>query len=451
MNVVIVGAGEIGSQVARFLTEEGQKVVVIERDPAKVRELQSGIDAGLVEGDGTDPRVLERAGVANANLILSVTDSDIVNILTCNIASVLAPEAIRLARIRNDAYARDARILTKNGIDIVINPEQLVVEKILNLVTFRHCIDYVEFEEGRAAVIAFRMKDGHPLTGIQLKDVRHHLPSPAYLITMIIRDGSAIIPGGDTDIREDDRVYFMVRKGDILSLMMGLGYPTDPVPHVFIYGADYLAVELARRLEARPGLSVKIAHPDMERCDRLATDLSRSLVLHGDPADDALLDEENVDAQTVFVAAERDEERNLLAAVLAHSRSSAPRVIGVTHRTSYIQLLSAIGLDVVLCPLNIAVSSIVQYLRKGAVVQMGPIETRDATAIEFVAGERLHDKRIQDLGLPRHVLIGAVLRDDDVIIPTGSTVIEPYDRLIVFTSRAHYALLDRHFSVQARR
>jgi len=451
MKVLIVGAGEIGAQVARFLVEERQEVVVVERDPAKVRELSSHVDAAVVEGDGTDPAVLTRAGVASAGLVLSVTDNDVANILVSNIASVLAPEAIRLARLRNDSYSRDPRILEKNGIDIVINPEQLVVEKVANLLTYRHCLDYVSFEEGRVVVLAYGMQPGSPLVGLALREVRSRFPRPDYLIPLIMRGTRAQIPDGETVIAAGDRVYFLVRPVDIPDLQRTLGVPTDPVAHVFIHGGDYLARALGRRLQGRKGLSLKIAHPDAAKCEALANELEHALVLHGDPADAEFLTDEYVDDHTVFVAAEHDEERNLLSAVLARTSERRLRVMGVTNRSSYVPILSAVGLDVVLCPLNIAVTSILQYLRKGAVVQMGPLETREASAFEFVATEKLVGKPLHKLGLPPHVLIGALLRDDSVVIPTGGTRIEAYDRLIVFAPRSHYKHLDRFFAFRGGR
>ena len=457
MKVLIVGAGEIGAQIARYLVEEKQSVVVIEREAAKCRELASHIDASIIEGDGTDPTVLVRAGVADAELILSVTDNDIANILACNIASVYAPDAIRLARIRNKAYCDDERILTKNGIDIALNPEQLVVEKIANLLSYRQCIDYVEFEEGRISVIAYAMTEGTPLLGKRLKEIRQRYAEPDFLITMIIRGGKATIPDGETEILLGDRVYFLTRKADVPGIQRILDVPTDPLTHVFIHGGDYLARSIAKRLETRKGLSVKIAHPDAAKCEIMATELEHALVLNGDPADEELLTDEYVDGNTVFIAADRDEERNLLSAVLAKGRSQRSRVLGVTSRSTYVPILTAIGLDVVLCPLNIAVSNILQYLRKGVVVQMGALETKEATAIEFIASERLHGKPIHKLGLPQNVLIGALLREKEgdpqgeVIIPTGLTKIRPYDRLIVFTPRSHYKHLDRHFALRGGR
>lgn len=457
MKVLIIGAGEIGAQVARYLVDEKQSVVVIERDATKCRELSGHIDASIIEGDGTDPAVLLRARVADAELILSVTDNDLANILACNIASVYAPDAIRLARIRNDAYCRDERILIKNGIDIALNPEQLVVEKIAKLLSYRQCIDYVEFEEGRISVIAYEMSKSTPLLGMRLKEIRPRYTEPDFLITMIIRGGKASIPDGETELRLADRVYFLTRKEDVPGIQRMLDVPTEPVTQVFIHGGDYLARSIAKQLENRKGLSVKIAHPDPVKCDAMASELEHALVLNADPADEELLAEEYVDENTVFVAAERDEERNLLSAVLAKARTHRARVIGVTSRSSYVPILTAIGLDVVLCPLNIAVSNILQYLRKGVVVQMGALETQEATAIEFVASERLHGKPIHKLALPQNVLIGALLREregdslGEVIIPTGLTKISPYDRLIVFTPRSHYKHLDRHFALRGGR
>lgn len=446
MRIFIVGAGEVGSQIARFLAEEKQDVVVVDRNPARCRELETQVDAAVVVGDGTDPSVLRRAGIESAELVLSVSDNDLVNIVACTIASVLAPTATRLARIRSEAFCQDPRILKQSGIDIAINPEALVVEKIANILQFSRCIDYVEFEEGRIVVIAFPMAPDTPLVGLRLRDVRERYPHPDYLIAMIQRGGHATIPDGETSIAAGDRVYFILRKGDVAALQGLLGFPREPVSHVFIHGGGHVAKALARRLESRRDLSVKLAHPDRERCEELAGELPRALVLHADPTDIAVLAEEYVDDRTVFVAAERDEERNLLSAVLAKVSRPVAAVVGVTQTSSYVPVLTAIGLDVVLCPLNIAVGTILQYLRKWVVVQMGALETQEATVVEFLATERLYGKPIHRLGLPRRVLIGAVLRDREVIIPTGQTRIQPQDRLVIFTERSTYRSLDRFFS-----
>jgi trk system potassium uptake protein TrkA len=425
-------------------------VVVIEKDEGKVKHVIDTLDVQTIHGSGSSVEILKQAGIEDADMLIAVTDSDEVNMISCLVASAQTKVPIKIARIRNPEYAQDIGILGEKNlnIDLTINPEQEMVRTISRLVEIPDATDVVEFAEGRVRITGIKVDPNSYVIGKKLKNLDKENEKHDIIIAAIFRDDKVIIPRGDDIIQENDLVYAVTEASKILTITNYFKEKERHTQRVMILGGGEIAVELAQRFEKK-NIKTKIIEHNEQRCLEIAEKLEKTIVLRGDGTDRELLEEENIKDVDVFITISESEQTNILVSLLA-KRLGAKKVISLINNLTYTSLVSNIGVDVVISPHLSAISRILQFIRKGKVLSVASFHKENAEAIEIVALETsdLVNKPLRDIKFPRGAIIGAVVRDKEIIIPTGDTLILPDDRVIIFTLTSAIPSVEKTLTVK---
>ena len=451
MKIVIVGAGEVGFHIAGHLTHENKEVVVIDKNADALRRVSDNLDVQVIEGSGSSPVVLEEAGILNAEIILAVTDSDEVNLVACLVANILSPTTKKLARVRDadfDSYHDHLREHAPH-IDTIINPEIEVVKTITNMMSVPGAADVGEFADGRIKFIGIYLDKNSRLAGIKLSELPDKLGDDTrLLIAAVVREEELIIPGGNDRLMPGDLVYFISEADKLFDTMAVFDKQHQPINRALIVGAGNIGYRLARSLEER-AIYCKIIDKSQERCAQLAEGLNKTVVLCGDGSDQGLLAEENVQDMDVVITLTSDEETNILASLLA-TRLGAKKSITRISKFSYFPLMKAIGIEQVVSPRLSAINTILQHVRRGKVLSAISIKGEQAEVMEALALETsdVVGKPLKKTGFPKGAILAGIIRKGDIIIPTGDSIVEPDDHIIIFARRKAIPKIEKIMAVK---
>ena len=450
MSILIIGGGDIGSTLCNRLAAEGKDVVLVESSEERLRYLREAADVQVVHGNGASPSVLREAGLEDAEMLIAVTNSDEVNLIACLVGSQESVIPTKIARVRDpDLAAAVPGIFGDDPLDLTINPEEEAANTILKTLKAPGAIEVFEFGEGRVQVVTFALDQPCDAVGVVLADLKPKLGVECNIVA-ISRDEDLLIPDGKTQIRRGDLLYAAGRPDALAKLAELLGKKALAARRIMISGGGNTTYYLAQLLEADVEVTTKIIEPDPERCKYLVERLKRSVVLQGHGTDPALLREENIDCADAFLALTDDDEDNILSALFA-KRSGAAKVMALVNKSSYVPLVSAIGIDAAISPNRAAVSAILAFIRKGKVVSVTTVGEAAAEALEIVAletselvGKPLRDAEFKD------AVVGAIVRGEEVIIPAGDDVIEAGDHVVIFALRSAIPRLERQMMVQLK-
>ncbi len=437
MKIIIVGAGEVGFHIASRLSLEDKDVVVIEKNAEALRRISENLDVQTREGCGSSPAILEQAGIKEADILLAVTNSDETNLVASLFANILSPATIKLARIRGEEYLMYQDALTQDPyrIDVIINPEVEAVKSVERLLQVPGAVDVGEFADGRIKLIGVRLDANCPVAGTKLVDLKKKTGSKKILVAAIIRDEKVIIPSGEDQLLEQDLIYFVSEENELKEALKLFGKRAEPFSHVLLVGGGKLGLRLAEALE-KLSIHTKLIEKDPDRCRELVEHLDKVVVLQGDGSDQRLLQEENIQDMDVVATLTGDEETNILISLLA-KRMGAHKNVTRISKFSYFPLVSAIGLEHIVSPRLAAINTILQHVRRGKVLSAMALKGEEAEALEAVALETsdIVGKPLREIPFPKGALVLAIIRGDEVIIPTGDSVIVPQDRTIIFSTR----------------
>jgi trk system potassium uptake protein TrkA len=454
MNILILGAGQVGSNVAHQLArEEANRVTVVDVDAAALRELQDRLDVRTVIGHAAYPEVLERAGAPKSDMIIALTNSDELNMVVCQIVYTLFDTPTKIARIRAPEYISAPNLFQSEHmpVDVCISPEQLVTDNIEQLIHYPGAFQVLEFADGKVRLVGVRAHQGGLLVGQQIKALDDHLPDVEARVAAIYRAGYPVPVDGETVIEEGDEVFFIAASKDIRVVMSEMRKLEEPVRRVVIAGGGNIGYRLAKALEKTN--QVKIIERDRARARLLSEKLGRTIVLCGDAADEALMLEESVDSADIFVAITNAEEANILSSMLA-KRLGCKKVMALINRPSYAELVESGNIDVAISPQQVTIGSLLTYVRRGDVVKVHALRRGRAEAIEAIAhGEagrsKVVGRSIDQIKLPQGTSICTIVRGDTVMQAHHDTVVEENDHVILFmTDRRHIDEVERVF--QAR-
>jgi len=432
VKITIVGAGDVGFHIAKRLSDENQDVVVLDKNPEKIAQINENLDVQAMLGSGTSPQMLKDSGVTNARIIIAATDSDEANLIACMIARNLNPVILKVARLRNQEYLKEEKLLGNEGlgIDQVINPELVMVETILNLMMFPGASEVIDFEDGRVKLVGVTIRNDSPFVGRRFRDISKG--EGGLLVGAIVRGNQVLIPHGNDHIKADDLLYVVTIPDQLDKLFRKLYGRDRELKRVCIVGAGATGASLAAALD-RSRISVKIIEKDSAICTNLAQNLDKVTVINGDGTNRDLLREENISEVDFIVAVTGDEESNVLMSLLAKTLG-AKRAITRIDKLSYLPLVSIIGIDSVVSARLSAVRAILQYIRRGKVLSVVPLEGKRAQVIEAEALRTadIVDTPLSQVKFPKGAILGAIIRDDKIIIPSGDSVVREKDRLIIF-------------------
>ncbi len=450
MKVIIVGAGEVGFHIASHLALENKDVVVIDNNPEATRRISDNLDVQIVMGSGSSPVVLEEAGIQQSEIILAVTNSDETNLVACLVANILSPSTKKLARLRDADFDEYHRIFREHAphIDTIINPEIEVVKTIYRMMSVPGAVDVGEFADGRIKFVGVNLEDESRLAGVQLSDLPDIIGKARPLIAAVVREDELIIPRGNDRLESGDLVYFISEEDKLLDTLSLFNKYDQPVNRALIIGGGRIGFRLASLLEEN-SIYCKIIEQKPDRCAYLAERLNKAIVLHGDGSDQGLLAEENIQDMDIVITLTKDEETNILASLLA-KRMGARKSITRISKFSYFPLMDAIGLEQVVSPRLSAINTILQHIRKGKVLSAISIKGEQAELIEAVALEtsEIVAKPLRNISFPKGAMVAGIIRKENIIIPSGDSVIEPDDRVIIFARREAIPKIEKILAVK---
>jgi len=455
MKIVILGAGQVGSTVASALVHEDNDITIVDIDERRLKELQDQLDIRSVLGHASHPKVMERAGIEDADLVIALTSSDEVNMVACQIAYTLYNVPTRIARIRAAAYTSRGELFHRehSPVDVLISPELLLTQYISSLIEYPGTLQVMDFADGKAQLVATQAETGGLLIGQKLYTLAQHMQGRSEArLAAIYRRGKLILPEGSTVIEENDIVFFLAATRDIPTVMKELRPIDRPVRRVILAGGGNIGKNLAQNLERDH--HVKIIERDPARAESIAEDLSKTIVLVGDCTDAGLLREESVESTDVYCVLTNDDEANILSALQA-KRMGAKKVIAIINRPSYVDLMESGTIDIAVSPQQITIGSLLAHIRRGSIVRVHSLRGGAAEAIEAIAlGDRRSSKvvgrALEELNLPEGTTIVGIVRNEDVIIAHHDTVIEEHDHVLLFVpDKKQIHAVERLFQVSA--
>lgn len=455
MKIVVLGAGQVGSSVAHALSREDNDITVVDIDVARLKELQDRLDIRAVHGFASHPRVLVRAGIEDADLVIALTSLDEVNMTACQVAYTLYNTPTRIARIRSAEYMNHYELFEREHcpVDVIISPEQLVTDYIFRLIEYPGALQVLDFAEGRAQLVATRAYQDGPLVGHRLHTLKNHMPVGADArVAAIYRDDETIIPDGRTVIEENDIVFFLAARRHIRTMMKEFRPLGRPVRRVVLGGGGNIGSNLAKRLER--GHHVKVIERSPEIAESIAEDLEKAIVLVGDCADEDLLREESIETADVYCVLTNDDEANILSAMLA-KKMGAEKVIALINRPAYVDLVESGSIDIAVSPQQVTIGALLTHIRRGNMERVHALRQGAAEAIEAVAlGDKRSSKvvgrRVDEINLPEDTTIPAMVRGQNVIIAHHDTVIQENDHVILFVpDKRHIPAVELLFEVEA--
>ncbi len=451
MKIIILGAGQVGGTLAEHLSIDND-VTVVDINPSRLNELQERLDIRTVCGPASYPNILLNAGAEDADLLIAVTNSDESNMIACQVAYNLFRTPTKIARVRATQYVAYQELFGNDAlaVDMLITPEHLVMQHIKRLIEHPDALQVVNFAQGKVQLAAVKAFYGGPLVGHALGDMKKHMPLVETKVVAIFRRNKPIIPTEETIIEPDDEVFFLATPANIDAVMSELRQLDQPYKRVIIAGGGNIGAKLAQALENQ--FHVKIIEQNLARTQILAGELNKAVVLHGDAADRELLLDENIQETDVFCAVTNHDEANIMSAILA-KRLGAHKVMALINRSAYVDVMEGGDIDIAISPQQATIGSLLTHVRRGDVVNVHSLHRGVAEAIEAVAhgdkkSSQVIGRKIKEITLPPGTTIGAIVREDYVIIANDECEIAPEDHVILFvTDKSRIAQVERLFQV----
>jgi len=435
MNILIVGAGIVGFNLAQELSHEGHDISIIDADPEKIKVISEKLDVLAVRGNGCLPSTLIQGRIRDAEMVIAVTDKDEINLMVCFLAHKFEVKE-RFARLRNMELTGENQVFKPEElfVDHAINPAEIIIDSILKIIKTPGAVNVAEFADGQIFFRGFDVPADAPLAGKTIEEIREVCELNAFLVVAIVREGKMIIPKYENRIQAGDKIYVLVDHDFLPLILPMLNRQVDEIQKIIIYGASQIAVHLARELNEFIS-DVSIIEPSLEKANEAADTLEDTVILHGSGTDPDLFNDINMKDADLFLALSNNDEMNILSALLA-KKHGAKRAAVITNDPDYLPILDSIGMDVTINPRLITVSEILKHLRKGQVVNLYKLIEGEAEVLEIVisAESAAAGRLINQLHMPEHSIIGAVLRvDGEMVVPGGSTEILEGDTVIVVT------------------
>lgn len=439
MNIIIAGDGKVGSTLTRQLTSEGYDVTVIDSKLKCLEDSVERYDVISVQGNCASMDVLRQAGVMDANLLIAATGADEVNLLCCTTAHTINPKLHTIARIRNPEYTEQIfQMRDLFGLSMLINPENQAATEIERLLKYPGFLRRDTFAKGRTEIVELRIDAKSKLCNVKLSDLKAIVKCKV-LVCAVLRDGSAITPGGDFVLREGDRLFITALSENLTTLLKSLGILTRQVRRVMLCGGGRVSYYLANRL-LKAGIGCVIVDNDLTRCKELCSLLPKAEVIHGDVSDQCLLESEGLSQCDALVTLTGLDELNMIVSLYGISQG-IPQVITKLGHADNHSIINSLSLGSYVCPKELCCNNIVRYVRAmqnqtGAAISVHTIADGQAEAMEFLADEKTKYCGIplKQIKLKSNVLIVSISHGAATEIANGDSVFQAGDTIIVVTN-----------------
>ncbi len=462
MNIIICGAGRVGFTIAKLLSEQGHSITVIDQSSEDIQKIDEALDVKAIVGKATYPSILEKANAAETDMIIAVTRNDEINMLICQIAFSIFKISKKIARIRSQDYLNPkfTRVYNKENlpIDVIISPEIEIAKSIQQKLEAPGALDSVPFANNKIRLLEILINENCNLINIKLNELTKKHPNLDANIIGIIRAGKFLIPKKNDYIQKDDKIYVIINSSQMAETLEAFGHTEKISKKILIVGGGNIGFNLAKNIEETlDSARVKIVEKDKDRAEFLANELNNTIVINGNGLDDEVLVEANLEEAETVLALTNDDEDNLMVSVLVEkfakdeNNIEDKRTMALINKPNYSLLQNSLKIDDLIDPRMNTVSSILKHVHKGTIetaytILNGEYEVIEAEIIET---SELINKELKNSNLPEEIRIGAILRDDKVIIPRSNFVFQNDDRVVFLAKKDSISVVENIFRISS--
>ncbi|MBD1134650.1 Trk system potassium transporter TrkA [Pelagibacterales bacterium SAG-MED48] len=462
MNIIICGAGRVGFTIAKQLSEQGHSITVIDQSSEDIQKIDEALDVKAIVGKATYPSILEKANATEADMIIAVTRNDEINMVICQIAFSIFNIPKKIARIRSQDYLNPkfTRVYNKENlpIDVIISPEIEIAKSIQRKLEAPGTLDSVPFADNKIRLLEILINDNCNLINIQLNELTKKYPNLDANIIGIIRDDKFLIPKKNDDIKKNDKIYVIINSSQMAETLEAFGHNEKISKKILIVGGGNIGFNLAKNLEETlDSARVKIVEKDKDRAEFLANELNNTIVINGNGLDEEVLMEANLEEAETVLALTNDDEDNLMVSVLVEKFAQDEKTIedkrtmALINKPNYSLLQNSLKIDDLIDPRMNTVSSILKHIHKGTIetaytIMNGEYEVIEAEIIET---SELINKELKNSNLPEEIRIGAILREDKVIIPRSNFVFQKEDRVVFLAKKDSISVVENIFRISS--
>jgi len=454
VKVVVCGAGQVGFSIARYLSTHDNDVTIIDQSEELINHISGTLDVRGIVGFASHPDVLAKAGLGETDMIIAVTFADEVNMVACQIAHSLFNVPLKIARVRSKSYLNpdwsDLYNPDNMPIDLIISPELEVARAIGRGLDFPGTFEVIPFGDKTIQLVGIRCKAKAPILNTPLRLLEGLFPQLDLSVLFIVRGDSGFIPTGSDQLQENDEVYLLIPQEKFIHAIEAFGFSEQRSQRLLILGGGNVGFCLAEEVETKhPDISLSLIEMDKDRATYVANQLTRTVVLRGDALDREILREANAKLTNKVVAVTSDDKVNILASLLA-KRMGAEQTMALINSSSYSSLVTSLSIDSLISPKALTVSSILQYVRRGRIRTVHSIRDNFGEVIEAeaVGTSSVLGMTVEEINVPRSLIIGAIIRDDQILMPRNDTVIKVHDRVILMVTSAAVKRFEKLFSVR---
>lgn len=456
MKVIVLGAGQVGYSIARYLSHEDNDVSVVDHSPELLRKIGDVMDVQPVLGHASHPDVLERAGAEQADLVIAVTGSDEVNITACEVVHSLFQVRTKIARIRSQHYLNPSysNLFSPQhlAIDHIISPESEIATSISRSLQIVGAFSVISLADDTMKSLGLRCPQKAPILNTPLRRMASLFPKLNLSVLCITRGDKVFIPDGDDQLLAGDEIHLLIQSDQMRDVAAAFGFGENQGRRVLIIGAGNVGLSLANILEnSESGTLCKIIERNPKQAELAARQLKHSEVLCGDAMDNDVLREANPSSLETVVSVTDDDKVNILSSLLSKRLGSA-RSMALLNNMGLASFASSLGIDAVINPKSISVSTILQYIRQGRIRAIHSLRDDFAELIDAEARETTMavGLSVGDINIPGQIMVAALLRDDECLfLPGKSTFIRMNDRLILIATKAAVHKIEKLFALRS--
>ena len=456
MNIIICGAGRVGYTIAKLLSEQNHSITVIDQSSDDIQKINDSLDVKSIVGKATYPSVLEKANAKEADMIIAVTKNDEINMLICQIAYSVFNISKKIARIRSQNYLdpKFAKIYNNENlpIDVIISPEIEIAKSLLRKLEAPGALDNVTFAQDKIRLLEIFINENCPLIDIALNEITKKFPKLKANILGVIRNEKFIILKKNDIIKKKDKAYVIINSDQMALTLAAFGHDEKVSSKILIIGGGNIGFNLAKNIEESfDSARIKIIEKNKERAEFIANELNNSIIINGDALDEDVLAEANLDEVETVLALTNDDENNLMVSVLVEKFSKDKRTMALINKPNYALLQSSLKIDDLIDPRMNTVSSILKHVHKGTIQTAYTLLNGEYEVIEaeIIESSELINKKLNESDLPDEIRIGAILRNDEVIIPRSNFVFNQDDLVVFLAKRDQISLVESMFRISS--